>query len=794
MPFWKRKPRRVENLLGEGQVPWHERLRDPKVVRQLIVVAGFYLATLLIVQVPDSPHTIHKGTQLKHPILSRVEFTYVDDKIAGDLKELAAQRVPGVYALDLKAVADLKKELPELLGKVAETKTFETLPADLATAWPLKPATFAALKKGVADADALAAAQEAVDQAMAALAQPGQLLVIGNADYEAEVLRSRQVRDIIDKLPTNARPEISAGEKRSEEVLTIRLPPGEEKFPRMNILRTPGEVQSQVASLIATPLDVAFDRPAIEWLAGTIARRIGPTLKLDQAATENRRMEAMAAVGPYKVTRMAGTALVRAGTEIADEDLKILDLEEAAYRHELRWIGRVGEVLGGATIIAMVVGLLAVYVWRFQPRVSRSTARSAILAAVCLAVVGASKAIARADGYVETHAVLLTTLAMILTIAYSQVFAMAISWTLIFLIAIGTRSDFDWMMTATAGTFTAILTLGEINKRSKLIQVGALAGLAFLAAVGGLYLWRLAYTDLTGPQVIRSCLLYFGSGLAAGFLVLGLLPFIERLFGIATNISLLELCDVNQPALRRLAMEAPGTYAHSLYIGSLAQAAAEAVGAKSLLARVGAYFHDIGKVNKPHYFVENALGKTEAHEGLTPAMSRLVIMSHVKDGLEMADRLGLPRYIRQFIAEHHGTTVTEYFYHEAEVQAERMGSEPPHDTDYRYPGPKPRSRETAIVMLADTVEGTTRALKDPTAARVQATVHEMVMKRLMDGQLDQSGLTLSDLHKIDETLTKALLSVYHTRVPYPTDRPVPEASGEGTKKEEPGGLKGAWRA
>jgi putative nucleotidyltransferase with HDIG domain len=372
---------------------------------------------------------------------------------------------------------------------------------------------------------------------------------------------------------------------------------------------------------------------------------------------------------------------------------------------------------------------------------------------------------------------------------------MAISWTLILLIAIATRSDFDWMMTATAGTFTAILTLGEINKRSKLIQVGALAGLAFLAAVGGLYLWRLAYTDLTGTQVLKSCLLYFGSGLAAGFLVLGLLPFIERLFGIATNISLLELCDVNQPALRRLAMEAPGTYTHSLYIGSLAQAAAEAVGAKPLLARVGAYFHDIGKVNKPHYFVENALGKTEAHEGLTPAMSRLVIMSHVKDGLEMADRLGLPRYIKRFIAEHHGTTVVEFFYHEAEVQAERTGNEPPHDIDYRYPGPKPRSRETAIVMLADTVEGATRAMKEPTAARVQAIVHEMVMKRLMDGQLDESGLTLSDLHKIEETLTKALLSVYHTRVPYPTDRPVPEAPAEaGTKKEEPGGLKGAWRA
>jgi cyclic-di-AMP phosphodiesterase PgpH len=365
---------------------------------------------------------------------------------------------------------------------------------------------------------------------------------------------------------------------------------------------------------------------------------------------------------------------------------------------------------------------------------------------------------------------------------------------MILIVAMATRLDLARALLLAIGSTVAILQLDEIRSRSKLIRVGFLAGLAFFVVVWAEALWTREVRWSVMERITQDAGLAFIFGLLPGFVILGILPFIERLFGVVTSISLLELCDVNQPALRNLAIRAPGTYSHSLLLGSLVEPAAEALGANGLLARVGAYFHDIGKVNKPHYFVENALGKTEAHEGLTPAMSRLVITSHVKDGLEMADRLGLPRYIRQFIAEHHGTTVMEYFYHEAEVQAERTGGEPPHDTDYRYPGPKPRSRETAIVMLADTVEGTTRALKDPTAARVQATVHEMVMKRLMDGQLDQSGLTLSDLHKIDETLTKALLSVYHTRVPYPTDRPVPEASGEGTKKEEPGGLKGAWRA
>jgi hypothetical protein len=298
-------------------------------------------------------------------------------------------------------------------------------------------------------------------------------------------------------------------------------------------------------------------------------------------------------------------------------------------------------------------------------------------------------------------------------------------------------------------------------------------------AAGGFLLWRLDYgADSYGPPVM-SVLAYVSGGLAAGLVVLGLLPFIERAFGIVTNISLLELCDVNQPALKRLALEAPGTYTHSLLIGTLAEAAAEAIGASPLLARVGAYFHDIGKVNKPRYYVENWQEEGATHEGLTPQMSRLIITSHVKDGLEMADRLGLPQVIKRFITEHHGTTLVEYFYREAERQHAANGTDAPAEEDYRYPGPIPQSRETAIVMLADAVEGAARSLKEPTPAKLQATVHEMIMKRLLDGQLDASGLTLSDLHTVEQTLTKGLLSVYHGRVPYPAEKAAGEA-GEAT--------------
>jgi putative nucleotidyltransferase with HDIG domain len=238
------------------------------------------------------------------------------------------------------------------------------------------------------------------------------------------------------------------------------------------------------------------------------------------------------------------------------------------------------------------------------------------------------------------------------------------------------------------------------------------------------------------------------------------------MFNVVTSISLLELCDANQPALRKLAIEAPGTYSHSLLLGSLVEPACETIGANGLLARVGAYFHDIGKVNKPQYFAENMsqVGNGD-HSRLKPTMSKLIITSHIKDGLDMARQYGLPKAVNAFIAQHHGTTVIEYFYNEARKAAEE--DQTVDDTEYRYAGPKPQSKETAVLMLADSTEGAVRSIKEPTAPKIEDKVHEIVMKRLLDGQLNESGLTLKDVQIVEQSLCKSLISVYHGRIPYP---------------------------
>jgi putative nucleotidyltransferase with HDIG domain len=256
--------------------------------------------------------------------------------------------------------------------------------------------------------------------------------------------------------------------------------------------------------------------------------------------------------------------------------------------------------------------------------------------------------------------------------------------------------------------------------------------------------------------------------MVAGFIVLGILPFIERTFRITTSMTLLELADVSQPLLRRLALEAAGTYNHSLQVATLAEAAAESIGANSLLCRVGSYYHDIGKIHKPDYFVENQLGRESRHLNLSPSLSLRIILAHVKDGVELAKECNLPTSIFPIIQQHHGTTLVEYFYHQAMTQTEPDAGPRLSETEFRYPGPKPRSREAAIVMVCDCVESAARTMSEPTASRIESLVHDLTLKRLHDGQFDDADLTLRELALIEQALCKAMVGIYHGRIAYPT--------------------------
>ena len=278
-----------------------------------------------------------------------------------------------------------------------------------------------------------------------------------------------------------------------------------------------------------------------------------------------------------------------------------------------------------------------------------------------------------------------------------------------------------------------------------------------------------------------------GAAFLAGLLIQSLLPFIEKNFGISTSMTLLDYSDANQPLLKKLAMEAPGTFSHSLLVGSIAEAAAETIGRNGLLCRVGAYYHDIGKINKPTYFAENEIGSTSRHKELSPTMSQLIVVGHVKDGIELAREYGLPMVLRQFIETHHGTTLIEYFYNEAKkLETQNSKSKPASvlsESEFRYAGPKPRTKEAAIVMLSDSAESAARSLAEVTPIKIEAVVHNIAMKRLQDGQFDECEMSLRELSQIEASISKTLAAHYHGRISYPQPADSPDETP--TDNEQP---------
>jgi len=309
-----------------------------------------------------------------------------------------------------------------------------------------------------------------------------------------------------------------------------------------------------------------------------------------------------------------------------------------------------------------------------------------------------------------------------------------------------------------SGISSSIFILNA-RKRSTIIRAGIFTG---IIQVITLVLIENFYIGLPGRY-----LTLFVNGIASSMIVLGILPVFEYLFNTATNVSLLELADFNHPLLQRMAQEAPGTYHHSLTVGNLSETACSAVGANALLARIGAYYHDIGKLQKPEYFSENQEKEESKHSNLAPTMSKLVIMNHVKEGMELAKKYKLNPALTDFILQHHGNSLVYYFYRRALENVDEY--QEISEEGFRYPGPKPNSKETAIVLLADSVEAAARALKESSPAKIEELVHKIINNKFIDGQLDECDLTLKDLEKISAVFIRLLCGIYHIRASYPQD-------------------------
>ena len=313
------------------------------------------------------------------------------------------------------------------------------------------------------------------------------------------------------------------------------------------------------------------------------------------------------------------------------------------------------------------------------------------------------------------------------------------------------------------GSIVGMFSVRDARKRSNILVAGVLAGVAKAIAIISLALVNGIEHNVFANDALWGIL----SGVFSALIVMGLLPLFEVLFKVSTNISLLEMSDLNHPLLKRLAMEAPGTYHHSIVVGNLAESACDRIGANSLLARVGAYYHDVGKISKPQYFTENELGGKSRHTGLTPSMSALIISNHVKEGVELARKANINHAIVDFIKQHHGDSLISFFYQKAIEKAKEES--PPDDKNFRYPGPRPQTKETAIVLLADAVEAASRSLSDPTPSSIRNLVKKVINGKFIGGQLDECDLTLNDITYISEAFVRALMGIFHSRTSYPEE-------------------------
>ncbi len=520
------------------------------------------------------------------------------------------------------------------------------------------------------------------------------------------------------------------------------------------------EWKRQVAGYVSLALSPTQAELVEAWSKNFIV----PTSFLNAEKTEEAKIATRESIQPVRVTIEKGEIILREGdvtTPLAWEALEALGLLQVT----IEWPRIAAQVL----FVVIMVFILVVYIYLLRPAFLDNRRQVFLLGFLFIfSVLGAKLMV---PGHVVIAYLFPLAATSMLLAALADVHLAILTTALLSLILGFIGGSLELAVLGFAGGVVSSLCLRRVERLNFFLWAGVYAA---LTNAGVILIFRLLEQDrdLVGTFTL------LGTGVANGglsaSLTLAAFYVLGNFLGVTTILQLLELARPTHPLLQEFLLKAPGSYHHSLMVSNLAEQAAEAIGADPLLTRVGAYYHDVGKIRRPYFFVENQGEGINVHERLDPKTSAQIVISHVKDGLELGQKYGLPQAILDFIPEHHGTTRQSYFYH----QAQEGGGEVRED-DFRYPGPRPHSRETAILMLADGVEAAIRAESPSTPEEVEKIVRQIIERRLSDGQLDNSDLTLRDLEKIKETFIKVLEGVYHPRIKYPEKEEPGDASAEG---------------
>lgn len=486
-----------------------------------------------------------------------------------------------------------------------------------------------------------------------------------------------------------------------------------------------------------------------------------PNLRVNNREYNDRVSEALASISPIKEVIEQNEIIVRDGQEVSERQERILNELVRMKRDEAEqenWFLSVMPLFARIMLIFAAFSMLYLFLFFFRKDIFRSNPKLLALFLVFvlqLFIVHLQAVQAELSVYLY----LIALLPIVITILFDAEVGIISTIVLAFILGILHRFDFTLALMIVVVGSTACFASRQVRKRSEFFRITYRVAIAY-----AIFIFLVETLKLTpNTDILTEAGLGLVNGVVTSILAMWTLPIFESIFGITTDITLLELSDLNHPLLKRLALEAPGTYHHSIIVGTLSEAAAKAIGGNSLLARVGAYFHDIGKIEIPEYFVENQLGIKSKHNELTPSMSSIILSSHVKKGRILGEEADIPDAVLNFIEEHHGTMVQSYFYNKAKEQ----GLDDINMDKFRYPGPKPQIRETGIAMLADAVEAASRTLEDPKPARINNLIQRIINDRFESGELDECPLTLKDLAKIKESFSQILIGIFHQRIAYP---------------------------
>ncbi len=549
-------------------------------------------------------------------------------------------------------------------------------------------------------------------------------------------------------------------DKNYSSVVTINESIGSEVERDIETVIEENELEEKIDEAIQSGFR-KIDKKGRMALISLILTSFEPTIKPVPEDTENLKKEILSKIAPIS------KAWDVEKNELIIEKGKRINARNIAQMVQLRRIFRPGITpmfCLGVIFLFIILGTLASFylILNNMRKVLEQTKNIAIILLNLLLMIFIADFIMHSPQ--PTYFIPMASIGMIIALLVGFNIGFLSIIMMSFLISLLVGGGIEVMFVLFAGSVTGMFFVKGARRRSQLLLAGLFGGIAKFCAMICIGLINSLGLDF----FIEDGIWCISSGILSGFIVTVLLPVFEHFFKVPTNISLLELSDLNHPLLKKLAIEAPGTYHHSIMVGNLAEAACDSINANSLKARVGAYYHDIGKIAKAEYFSENEMGSGSKHQKLSPSMSALIISKHVKDGVEIAKKYKFNQAIIDFICQHHGDSLISFFYQKA-LESSKNETEIKEE-NFRYPGPRPQTKETAIVLLADSVEASSRTLEEPTPASIRNLVKKIVNNKFIDAQLDECDLTLKDMHNIADSFVRVLMGVFHTRLEYPDDK------------------------